>query len=190
MAQLHLCCVEDWLECVEQASSPLLLIQDRVPPKYSGDPNYPPAHHQPDVTIIRIVLLTFVVKKLYSSPSSSSSSSSPPSSWLQNDLSTRIHQREMDSDDRKDIVVNHVHPGYVDTDMTRSKSLLQCKTKRQIQTRTDNRMHSAATRARWPSTEEPSPPSLPPFFLLAPRSAILQISKVFSMYWMQMSLSL
>ena len=31
----------------------------------------------------------------------------------------------MDSDDRKDIVVNHVHPGYVDTDMTRSKSLLQ-----------------------------------------------------------------
>ena len=39
-------------------------------------------------------------------------------------LSTiRIHQREMDSDARKDIVVNHVHPGYVDTDMTRSANL-------------------------------------------------------------------
>jgi len=32
---------------------------------------------------------------------------------------TRIHQRNMDGDCRKDIVVNHVHPGYVDTDMTR-----------------------------------------------------------------------
>ena len=32
---------------------------------------------------------------------------------------TRIQQRNMDRDCRKDIVVNHVHPGYVDTDMTR-----------------------------------------------------------------------
>jgi len=32
---------------------------------------------------------------------------------------TRIQQRNMDGDCRKDIVVNHVHPGYVDTDMTR-----------------------------------------------------------------------
>ena len=35
----------------------------------------------------------------------------------------KIHQREMDSDARKDIVVNHVHPGYVDTDMTRFANL-------------------------------------------------------------------
>jgi len=37
---------------------------------------------------------------------------------------SRIHQREMDSDARKDIVVNHVHPGYVDTDMTSHKGPL------------------------------------------------------------------
>ena len=53
----------------------------------------------------------------------------PPPPPPPHDLSTRIHQREMDSDVRKDIVVNHVHPGYVDTELTRSKSLLQCKTK-------------------------------------------------------------
>merc|ERR1712002_1088837 len=32
---------------------------------------------------------------------------------------SRIQQREMDS--REDIVVNHVHPGYVDTDMSSHK---------------------------------------------------------------------
>jgi len=31
---------------------------------------------------------------------------------------SRIQQRMMDSDPREDIVVNHVHPGFVDTDMT------------------------------------------------------------------------
>ena len=30
----------------------------------------------------------------------------------------------MDSDPREDIVVNHVHPGYVDTDMTSHKGPL------------------------------------------------------------------
>jgi len=37
---------------------------------------------------------------------------------------SRIHQREMEGDSRKDIVVNHVHPGYVDTDMTSHKGPL------------------------------------------------------------------
>jgi len=37
---------------------------------------------------------------------------------------SRIHQREMDSDVRKDIVVNHVHPGYVDTELTSHKGPL------------------------------------------------------------------
>jgi len=37
---------------------------------------------------------------------------------------SRIHQREMEADPRKDIVVNHVHPGYVDTDMTSHKGPL------------------------------------------------------------------
>ena len=31
---------------------------------------------------------------------------------------TKIQQKQFESDDRKDIVVNAVHPGYVDTDMT------------------------------------------------------------------------
>ena len=31
---------------------------------------------------------------------------------------TRIQQQMMDSDPRNDIVINHVHPGLVDTDMT------------------------------------------------------------------------
>jgi len=31
---------------------------------------------------------------------------------------TRIQQREFDQDSRQDIVVNSVHPGYVNTDMT------------------------------------------------------------------------
>ena len=34
---------------------------------------------------------------------------------------SRIQQREFSNDSRKDIVVNHVHPGYVDTDMTSHK---------------------------------------------------------------------
>ena len=34
---------------------------------------------------------------------------------------SRIQQREMGQDKREDIVVNHVHPGYVDTDMTRGQ---------------------------------------------------------------------
>jgi len=37
---------------------------------------------------------------------------------------SRIQQREMEQDSRKDIVVNHVHPGYVDTDMTSHKGPL------------------------------------------------------------------
>jgi len=37
---------------------------------------------------------------------------------------TRILQREINQDPRKDIVVNHVHPGYVDTDMTSHKGVL------------------------------------------------------------------
>ena len=36
----------------------------------------------------------------------------------------RIHQRMMAADSRADIVVNHVHPGYVDTDMTSHKGPL------------------------------------------------------------------
>lgn len=34
---------------------------------------------------------------------------------------TRIQQREMSKDRRKDIAINHAHPGYVDTDMTSHK---------------------------------------------------------------------
>jgi len=38
---------------------------------------------------------------------------------------SRIQQREMDKDmTRSDIVINHVHPGYVDTDMTSHKGTL------------------------------------------------------------------
>ena len=37
---------------------------------------------------------------------------------------TRIQQRELLMDQRQDIVVNHVSPGYVDTDMTRHKGFL------------------------------------------------------------------
>jgi len=37
---------------------------------------------------------------------------------------SRIQQRQMDQDPRQDIVINHVHPGYVDTDMTSHKGVL------------------------------------------------------------------
>jgi len=37
---------------------------------------------------------------------------------------SRIQQRMMEADPREDIVVNHVHPGYVDTDMTSHKGHL------------------------------------------------------------------
>jgi len=37
---------------------------------------------------------------------------------------TRIQQREMGQDEREDIVINHVHPGYVDTDMSSHKGAL------------------------------------------------------------------
>jgi len=37
---------------------------------------------------------------------------------------SRIQQRELLKDDRQDISVNHVHPGYVDTDMTSHKGPL------------------------------------------------------------------
>jgi len=37
---------------------------------------------------------------------------------------SRIQQRQMDQDPRQDIVVNHVHPGYVDTDMTSHNGVL------------------------------------------------------------------
>ena len=37
---------------------------------------------------------------------------------------SRIQQRELAKDQRQDIVVNHVHPGYVDTDMTSHKGHL------------------------------------------------------------------
>ena len=37
---------------------------------------------------------------------------------------SRIQQRQMEQDPRQDIVINHVHPGYVDTDMTRHNGIL------------------------------------------------------------------
>jgi len=37
---------------------------------------------------------------------------------------SRIQQREMEKDPRQDIVINHVHPGYVDTDMTSHRGVL------------------------------------------------------------------
>jgi len=37
---------------------------------------------------------------------------------------SRIQQRQMEQDPRQDIVINHVHPGYVDTDMTSHKGIL------------------------------------------------------------------
>ncbi|CAG0881512.1 unnamed protein product [Cyprideis torosa] len=37
---------------------------------------------------------------------------------------TRIQQRQFDQDPREDIVINHIHPGYVDTDMTSHKGPL------------------------------------------------------------------
>lgn len=37
---------------------------------------------------------------------------------------SRIHQRMFDTDSRKNIIVNAVHPGYVDTDMTSHKGTL------------------------------------------------------------------
>ena len=37
---------------------------------------------------------------------------------------SRIQQKTFDIDLREDIVVNHVHPGYVDTDMTSHKGPL------------------------------------------------------------------
>jgi len=37
---------------------------------------------------------------------------------------TRLYQREFNKDSRKDLVINHIHPGYVDTDMTSHKGPL------------------------------------------------------------------
>lgn len=37
---------------------------------------------------------------------------------------TRIQQRHFDMDDRQDIIVNAVNPGYVDTDMSSHKGVL------------------------------------------------------------------
>ena len=37
---------------------------------------------------------------------------------------TFIQQRKFDKDEREDIVVNAVHPGFVDTDMTNHKGIL------------------------------------------------------------------
>ena len=37
---------------------------------------------------------------------------------------SRIQQRQMEHDPRQDVVINHVHPGYVDTDMTSHKGIL------------------------------------------------------------------
>jgi carbonyl reductase 1 len=37
---------------------------------------------------------------------------------------TRIQQKAFDNDSRKDIIVNSVNPGYVDTDMTSHKGTL------------------------------------------------------------------
>ena len=37
---------------------------------------------------------------------------------------SRIQHRQFEMDPRKDIVINHVHPGYVDTDMTNHKGFL------------------------------------------------------------------
>merc|ERR1719419_755384 len=37
---------------------------------------------------------------------------------------SRIMQRNMENNGREDIVVNHVHPGYVGTDMTTHKGVL------------------------------------------------------------------
>ena len=41
---------------------------------------------------------------------------------------SRIQQREMTGDKRKDIVVNHVHPGFVDTDMSSHKETVTALT--------------------------------------------------------------
>ena len=38
---------------------------------------------------------------------------------------TRIQQRQFDQDSREDLIVNCVHPGYVDTDMTKHKGPLK-----------------------------------------------------------------
>ena len=38
---------------------------------------------------------------------------------------TRIQQRKFEEDPRQNIFVNHVHPGYVDTDMTSHKGPLK-----------------------------------------------------------------
>jgi len=38
---------------------------------------------------------------------------------------TRIQQRQFDQDSREDLIVNCVHPGYVDTDMTKHKGVLK-----------------------------------------------------------------
>ena len=38
---------------------------------------------------------------------------------------TRIQQRQFDQDSREDLIVNCVHPGYVDTDMTQHKGPLK-----------------------------------------------------------------
>lgn len=38
---------------------------------------------------------------------------------------TRIQQRQFDQDAREDLIVNAVHPGWVDTDMTRHRGVLK-----------------------------------------------------------------
>ena len=38
---------------------------------------------------------------------------------------TRIQQRQFDQDPREDLIVNSVHPGYVDTDMTNHQGPLK-----------------------------------------------------------------
>lgn len=38
---------------------------------------------------------------------------------------SRIMQREFDRDSCKDLIVNHVHPGYVSTNMTQYKGYLK-----------------------------------------------------------------
>ena len=38
---------------------------------------------------------------------------------------TRIQQRQFDKDIREDLIVNSVHPGWVDTDMTSHKGPLK-----------------------------------------------------------------
>ena len=37
---------------------------------------------------------------------------------------TRIQHKEFERDSRKDIIINHVHPGYVNTQMSEYKEVL------------------------------------------------------------------